>query len=236
MLKRILFMFLISMIFFYLKADQTNIKKITEDEKYYPISKGNLLFFKAFKKSEPNQILKVKAEVVGIEKRDGKEYFYFYAPNVNIRYLIRSDENGVYMRVIRYPFPIFNFSIEVDIIPEICFLKFPLKVGTKWEEQAKAKTTFLFIPIERNIKSYFEIVKRETIKTEAGDIDTYLVYAKIDQGDGKTEIEKYWYGKNLGYVKADTNVHFAEIVGYSIFDAETGKKNEKLPDGVEKYE
>ena len=236
MLKKILLMFLLSVIFFSLKADNLNIKKITEDEKYYPISKGNLLFFKAYKKSEPNKLIKVKAEVIGIEKKDGKDYYYFYAPNVNIRYLIRNDKDGVYMRVIKYPFPIFNFSIEVDIVPEICFLKFPLKVGTKWEQKAKAKTTFLFMPIVRNITSSFEIVKRETIKTDVGEIDTYVVHAKVDQGDGKSEIEKYWYGKNLGYVKADTNVHFAEIVGYSIIDEETGERKEKLPEGVDKYE
>ncbi len=211
-------------------------KKLTQDEKYYPMAKGNILYFEAYKKSEPNKILKVKAEIKDIEKKDEKDYFYFYSPKVDIRYLIRRDENGVYMRVIRYPFPIFNFSIEANIIPEINFFKLPAKIGSKWEEKAKASAQILFFTIEKNITSNFEIVKRETIKTKAGEIDTYLIHARVDQGDGNATVEKYWYGKGLGYVRADTNVHYAEIVGYSIIDEETGERYEKIPEKVKEYE
>lgn len=212
------------------------VKKITSDERYYPMAKGSVLFFEAYRKSEPDKIIKVKAEIKDIEKRDGKDYFYFYAPKVDIRYLIRRDKNGVYMRVIRYPFPIFNFSIEANIIPEVNFFKFPLKPGNKWEEKAKASAQILFWTIEKNVISNFEVIKNEKITTKAGEIDTYLIHAVVDQGDGKSTVEKYWYGKGLGYVRADTNVHYAEIVGYSIIDEETGEKYEKLPEKVAEYE
>ncbi|MCX7697892.1 MAG: hypothetical protein N2114_00300 [Candidatus Goldbacteria bacterium] len=212
------------------------VKEITPDEKYYPMAKGSLLFFEAYKKAEPDKIIKVKAEIKDIEKKDEKDYFYFYAPKVDIRYLIRRDKNGVYMRVIRYPFPIFNFSIEANIIPEVNFFKFPLKAGNKWEQKAKASAQILFFSIERNITGKFEVVKREKIKTKVGEIDTYLIHAVVDQGDGKATVEKYWYGKGFGYVRADTNVHFAELVGYSIIDEETGQRYEKLPEKVNEYE
>ncbi len=211
-------------------------KKLTLDEKYYPTVKGNILYFEAYKKSEPKKLLKIKVEVKDIETRDGKEYFYFYAPQVDVRYLIRRDKNGVYTRAIRYPFPIFNFSIEANIIPEINFFKFPIKEKNRWEEKAKASAQILFWTIEKNVISNFEVIKREKLKTKAGEIDAYLIHAIVTQDNKKPTVEKYWYGKGLGYVRADTNVHFAEIVGYSIIDEETGEKHEKLPEKVEEYE
>ncbi len=240
-ITRIVFIMIIILFNNLLYSESSNditktVKEITLYEKYYPMAKGNKLYFEAYKKAEPQKLLKVKAEIKDIEIKDGKEYFYFYAPKVDIRYLIRRDKDGVYMRVIRYPFPIFNFSIEANIVPEVNFFKFPIKEKNKWEEKAKASAQILFWNIEKNVKSNFKMIKREKIKTKAGEIDTCLIHAIVAQGDEKPTVEKYWYGKGLGYVRADTNVHFAEIVGYSIIDEETGEKYEKLPEKVEEYE
>ena len=206
---------------------------------YYPGHVGNVLYLKGIKRSVPDKTLYVKAETKAIETRDGKEYYYFYAPQVEIRYLINIDkENGISMKIIKYPFPFFGASIEVTLTPQMMFLKFPLKVGEKWSYQGRGEATLLgFIKVGRDLKTDFEIIGKETVKTEAGDFEAYNVLANVDEGDGKpVRSEKYWYAKGLGYTIADTTSHRADLVGYKIYDEATGTWKEKLPEGVAKYE
>ncbi|MBN2754456.1 MAG: hypothetical protein JXR81_06255 [Candidatus Goldbacteria bacterium] len=204
---------------------------------FYPIGLNNILYLKGYKKDNPSKEMFIKAEVIKIEKKDGNDYYYFFAPQVGVRYLVRETQEGIEMRVIKYPFPFFGFSIEVDLKPAMTFLKYPLKVGEKWNYKGKAEATVLFIKLGREISTDFEIVSKETIKLPAGEFEAYHITAKVDEGDGKgIHTEKYWYAKGLGYSRADTSGHFAELVGYKIFDEKTGKFAEKIPDGVEKYE
>ncbi len=206
---------------------------------YYPGHVGNVLYLKGTKRSAPEKTLFVKAETKSIEKKDGKDYYYFYAPQVDIRYLIDIDkEKGISMKIIKYPFPFFGMSIEVTLTPQMMFMKFPLKVGDKWTYTGRGEATLMgFIKVGRDLKTDFEIVGKEIIKTEAGDFDAYNIVANVDEGDGKgVKTAKYWYARGLGYSIADTTGHRADIVGYKIYDEATGTWKEKLPDGVEKYE
>jgi hypothetical protein len=209
---------------------------LTWSERYYPISVGNVLYFKAFAKDRPEEKLKIKAEINCIETKDGTDYFYFYAPGVDVRYLVRRDASGVYMRGIKYPFPLFAFSITVDIKPELMFIRFPLEVGAKWEQETEAKARILFIPIKKDLRASFEIVRKEILQTEAGEIEAYLVHAWVGRGDEEPELGKFWYAKGIGYAVANTVEHFAEIVGYRVFDEQKRVWNEKPPENPEDYE
>ncbi len=208
---------------------------LTWSERYYPMSVGNVLYFKAFKKDKPEEKLKIKAEVKCIETKEGTDYFYFFAPEVDVRYLVRRDAGGVYMRGIKFPFPLFKFAITVDIKPELMFIRFPLEVGAKWEQETRAKARVLFIPIKKDVKASFEIVRKESLQTEAGEIEAYLVHAWVGRGDEEPELGKFWYAKGIGYTVANTIEHFAEIVGYRVFDEQKRVWNEKLPENPEEY-
>jgi hypothetical protein len=142
------------------------------------------------------------------------------------------------MRVIKYPFPIFDFPMEVDIIPEMPIMRFPFKIGDKWVHKARAEATlFGFLKLGRNIQSDFEVIRKELLHTEAGIVEAYHVKVIVDQGDGKTvTTEKYWYGKNTGYTYSDTSGHDAFLVGYRFYNEKTGKWREKIPKDVEQYE
>ena len=206
---------------------------------YYPAHVGNVLYLKGKKNNAPEKTLYVKAEIKSVETRDGIEYYYFFAPQVEIRYLINVDkQNGVSMRIIKYPFPFFGASIEVTLTPQMTFMKYPVKVGEKWTYKGRGEATILgFIKLGRDLKTEFEVVRMEKVKTEAGDFDAYHIVAVVDAGDGKPPTtEKYWYAKGLGYTIAETSGHRADLVGYRIYDEATGTWNEKLPEGVEKYE
>lgn len=220
----------------------TPIIKLTPGKKektmdYYPLHVGNTWYFRGYKKKDPTVRVNVKAQVLGIEPKDGKDYYYIYAPSVGIRYLMRSDEKGVYMRVIKYPFPIFGFPIEVDLVPEMPIMQGVFKVGERWSYKGRAEISLGFLKFGRDIKSDFECVRKELLKTEAGDIEAYHIKVLVDEGDGKTvTTEKYWYGKGRGYSYSDTSGHEAFILGYKLYNDKTGQWEEKIPEGAEKYE
>jgi len=225
----------------YALSDNKNDVTVKDDSgAYYPLQLGDTWYYKAYKMSNKDKLIKVKATVARIEQKYGKTYYYFYAPNVDIRYLMRKDENGVYMKEIKYPFPIFSFSINVEITPEIQILKFPIKPGETWEIKSKAEASVLKVfKLTRNLDSKFECMGYEKITTTAGTIDTCHIKVMVDEGDGKGFYEEnYWYGKNIGYTLSNTKNHHAELQGYKIF--KELEKNEvitdkKPPEGTNDY-
>jgi hypothetical protein len=209
----------------------------TESQRFYPVHLGNILYLKGYKKKEPAKELRVKAEVIRIEQKDNKDYYYFYAPLVGIRYLVREDSEGVYIRIMKYPFPLFGFPIEVDLKPEMKIMAHPLAEGLKWTYKGRAEAVILGIKLGRDVNTDFEVTKYEKLSTTAGEIDAYNITAMVDEGDGHGKhLEKYWYAKDIGYSQADTTGHFAQLVGYRIFNEKENKFDEKIPEGVEKYE
>jgi len=205
------------------------------DERYYPEHIGNTWYFMGYKKNAPDKMLKVKAEILSEEIKDGQPYYYIHAPQIGIRYVNKRKADAVYMRVIKYPFPIFGFPIEVDIVPEMPVIKFPLIAGAKWFHEAKARAVVLFVPLERNIRSDFEIIGRETIKVPAGELDTWRIKVLVNQGDGNVTTEEYWYARDFGYCKANTSGHYAELVGYRFWDEMNKRWNEKIPADEKEY-
>jgi hypothetical protein len=205
---------------------------------YYPIAPHNTLYYSGYRASEPSNVLKIKAEVVGCEKRDGIDYYFFNAPQIDVRFLMRKDKDGVYMRVMKYPFPVFSFiGVDVEFVPEIKIINFPLRTGDGWHYEGSASASlFGFFSITRSIKADFDVIKRETLDTRAGPIDAFCVRLRIDEGDGAgVKEELHWYGKNIGYVKSRTTRHTSEIEGYSIKD-EKGDTFMKAPvDALDSY-
>lgn len=204
---------------------------------FFPVKIGNVWYYKAYKCSEPEKILKIKADITSIENIDGINYYFFNAPSVDIQYLIRKSNDAVLLKVMKFPFPIFNFSINVVFYPEFPMIKFPLLKGAKWSYEGKAEAKILGIfKITRNIKADFEVKKREKIITDAGRLDTYHIIVSVDEGDGKgIKIKKYWYAKNIGFTISDNDNHKCELVGYTVMSDIDGKLRQKIPDKKEDY-
>lgn len=120
---------------------------LTHSAPYYPLTLGNEYYHKAVKTRTPNREYRVKAELRNLQTLDGKDYFYFFAPGVDVRYLVRRDECGVFMRLLKRDFPLFGLSFNLHLIPELLFLRFPLTVGDKWSQQVVAKAKILFVPM-----------------------------------------------------------------------------------------
>ncbi|HPD18463.1 MAG TPA: hypothetical protein PLF61_02235 [Candidatus Goldiibacteriota bacterium] len=218
-------------------GQKKNVEK--ESSRFFPAAVGNRWFYQGYwKNDQDKKTVKVKADILNVEKKDGKEYFYYCAPKVDIRYLNRKDETGVYMRVIKFPFPVFSFAmIEVDLEPEMLIIKFPFKVGEKWTAKAKASTTvFGFWKLSRDVQTDFEVVEKVKIQTGVGEIEAYHIKAIIDNSFNVTE-ENYWYGKDIGYAVGETSAYFVKVHGYIIKDEKTGEIRKIMPpEGDKEYE
>jgi hypothetical protein len=208
---------------------------LTHSARYFPLTIGNEYYYKAVKTRTPIREHQVKAELRNLQTLGDKQYFYFFAPGVDVRYLVRRDECGMFMRLLKRDFPLFGLSFNVHLIPELLFLRFPLTVGDRWSQQVVAKARILFIPISRSIEGRFHVVDREVLHTEAGDIDAYVVNAGIGAVDGKMDDMTFWYGENVGYIKADAPEDLSVIVGYRVLDEQTGIWIDKGPADAERY-
>lgn len=177
-------------------------------------------YYKAFETDTPDHQYHVRAEIRDGKFLNRKYYYYIHAPGVDVRYMVRSDESGVYMGLLKRQIPLFGLSFDVHFFPELLFLKFPLTVGDHWSQQVQAKATILFVPITQTIEGRFQVTAREILHTEAGDIDCFVVKANLGVVNGSMVEKTFRYGKNIGYAKADAPEDFAVLVGYHIFDDE----------------
>lgn len=206
--------------------------------RFYPLTIGNEYYYKAFRRNSPNREYQIKAEVRKRQTVDGKDYFYFFAPGADIRYLIRRDESGVFMRLLKREFRLFNISLNVHLEPELMILRFPPTVGDQWSQQVVAKARILFFPVRRTIEGTYQVVDRQVLHTEAGDIDAFVVNASLGVVNRSMTNKTFWYGENVGYVKADTpedNWASMVLAGYRVLDEQTGVWIDKRPSDVESY-
>ena len=217
------------------EPDSPADEPLTHSARYYPLTIGNEYYYKAVKARAPNREYRVKAEIKKLQTVDGKDYFYLFAPSVGVRYLIRRDETGMFMRLLKREIPLFGISLNVHLIPELLFLRFPLTVGDQWSQQVVAKARILFIPVRRTIEARYHVVDRQVLHTEAGDIDVFVVNANLGVVGGSMVNKTFWYGENIGYVKADAPEDFLVIVGYRVFDEQTGIWIDKRPFDAERY-
>ena len=210
-------------------------KPFSHFARYYPLTIGNEYYYKAFRRDEPNREYQVKAEVRNLQTVGGKDYFYFFAPGADIRYLVRRDESGVFMRRLKREIPLFGISFNVHLMPELLFLRFPLTVGDQWSQQVVAKARILFIPVSRTIEGRFHVVDRQVLRTEAGDIDAFIVNASLGPVNGPMTNKTFWYGADVGYIKADAPEDFTVLVGYRVLDEQAGIWIDKTPLDAARY-
>lgn len=195
---------------------------LTRSARYYPLTVGNEYYYTAIKANAPNRELRVKAEIKNLQTVDGEDYFYLFAPSENIRYLLRRDKAGVYMRLLKRDFPLFGLTFNVHLKPEVMFLRFPLAIDDQWSQRVTASARIFFIPIRRTIEAKYHVVDKVVLHTEAGDIEAFVVNASLGVVGGEIANKTFWYGEKIGYIKSSAPEDSMIIVGYRVFDEQTG--------------
>jgi hypothetical protein len=179
----------------------------------YPLDQSITWIYKSVEKAT-GLTFTAEASIISRETVEGREYLFFSAPSVNIRFLVRGDESGVYMKVIKYPYPLLNFaSYDIYVQPELLFIKYPMAAGEKWEQELDARAViFGMFTFERKIKVYFENKGIEKVLLDGVELEAWHIVMLRDEGEGSIKKEESWYVDKLGYVKGETETNYIDIM------------------------
>lgn len=175
---------------------------------WYPISVNSSWDYEGYFKADPKKTLKVKAVIAEERKIDGKNYFFYNVPGFDVRFFVRTEDTGGYMKLIRYPYPLFKFlSYDVVLKKEVLFVKYPFVAGEKWHQETQAAAMLWPIVINRKVKMDFETVEVKKVLFKGEEKYAWHVRILMDQGDGKPKEENHWYIEGEGYVGGETAEH-----------------------------
>jgi hypothetical protein len=182
---------------------------------FYPSAPGMSWHYDGHWKNRDNEKVKVDASIISVQTIDSKQYLYYSAPSVDVRFMVRADDKGAYMKLLKYPFPVLKFlTVDVYLEPEIEFLKFPLFTGETWSQKVKATADLVPFKLDREIKVKFTVVAEEKFKYKGNDVDCYQVRMERDDGMGGLDIENNWFASGLGFVRGDTPGYAIELYDY----------------------
>ncbi len=186
----------------------------------YPVSSDLSWKYKGQMKNNPSQKLDFTAKVLQTRKIGGKEYAYYSAPKVDTRFMVRTDENGAYMKLVKYPFPVLKFmTVDVSLNPEIKFVSFPYKAGDEWKQEIKAEANLVPFKLNRKIFVKFTVVGTDVFKLDGGEFTAYHVKMERDEGAGTVRVEDNWFVEGIGFVRGETPEYSIELYEF--------KKDEK---------
>jgi len=185
---------------------------------YSPTDMNSLWRYKWYEKKNPSNVMEFRAHIEYKQEIGGKTYYCYYSPANNLKNVTRITEDGAFIRTIKYPMPVLGFIyVDVDLNPEMQFIKCPLKVGDKWEQASTGTVKFLGIfNITRNARAKFEVIGRDTINIGGKQVEIYKLKTEIDDGSGTFKKSEQWFGKGVGYVMEDNEYYNLMLEDYSI--------------------
>jgi len=188
-----------------------------EEKSWYPINTGDEFVYNGYFKSKPLNKFKATAAVVESRDIDGKRYFFFNVPGFDIRFFARSDEKAAYMKLVRYPYPLFKFlSYDVVLKKEIDFVRYPFVDGEKWRRETEGAAMLWPVVIKRKITADFDVTGPLDAVYKGKAVDAWHVRMIMEIGDKNPMEENHWYVEGIGYVRGDTKQHFVELEGFRL--------------------
>jgi hypothetical protein len=179
---------------------------------YFPMGDGYAWTYEGYMKNTPKKKLVVTASIIKKEKISGLEYYYYSAPSVDVRFLVRVDGNYGYMKVLKYPFPVLKFvTVDVYLTPEIQFIKLPYKAGDTWEQKINAEVELTPFKLNQGIKVKFTVLDPEKFVFKGREYEVFHVRMVRDEGNNNIRIEDNWFADGLGFVRGETPEYFIEI-------------------------
>jgi hypothetical protein len=132
------------------------------------------------------------------------------------------NENNVWIHPIRKGF--FN-SLETAPFP---FVKKPLKIGAEWTDQMKIGEGWgneMWGQWEGSlIQTYnYKIVGKETLKTELGEIECFIIESTAKSNIGTTKLKSY-FSEDLGFVRLEYELLNDLKVNMWLIKTESGKE------------
>ncbi|MGD0566341.1 MAG: hypothetical protein ABSA34_03310 [Candidatus Goldiibacteriota bacterium] len=183
---------------------------------FYPSAPGMSWHYAGRWKQGDMQKVSVDASISSVKTINSLQYMYYTAPSVDVRFMVRIDGKGAYMKLVKYPFPVLKFlTVDVYMTPEIQFLKFPLFEGETWSQELKATADLVPFKLDRRIKVKFTVVAKEKFSYKGKTLDCYHVKMERDEGQGALRVEDNWFAQDIGFVRGETPEYFIELDGYN---------------------
>ena len=187
---------------------------------FYPSALGMSWHYSGRWKQGDMRKVSVDASIPSIKTINSLQYMYYTAPSVDVRFMVRLDDKGAYMKLVKYPFPVLKFlTVDVYLTPEIQFLKFPLYEGETWSQELKATADLVPFKLDRRIKVKFTVVAEEKFNYNGESLDCYHVRMERDEGQGQLRVEDNWFAQDIGFVRGETPEYFIELDGYKAVTA-----------------
>ena len=187
---------------------------------FYPSAPGMIWHYSGHLKQGDMQKISVDASISSVKTINSLQYMYYTAPSVDVRFMVRIDDKGAYMKLVKYPFPVLKFlTVDVYLTPEIQFLKFPLFEGETWSQELKATADLVPFKLDRRIKVKFTVTAKEKFNYRGIARDCYHVRMERDEGQGQPRVEDNWFAQDLGFVRGETPEYFIELDGYKAVTA-----------------
>jgi hypothetical protein len=172
--------------------------------------------YKGFSKSDPGTTITAKASITSKDYINDGDYYFFSVPDFDIRFYVNTDEHGAYMKLVRYPYPLFKFlSYDVVFRKAINFVRYPFVIGEKWHQETDAGAQLGPIVIIKKLKADFEVVDSREVEYKGATMTAYHVRILMDQGDGgKISEENHLYVDGIGYFGGETEMHKVVLYNY----------------------
>jgi hypothetical protein len=182
---------------------------------WYPVTIGSTWTYTGYFKSYGNVTHTAQASISDKEFIVDGYYYYFNIPDFDIRFYISVDETGAYMKLVRYPFPLFSFfSFDVIFANKLKFVSYPFVVGYKWHQETDAVAQIGPFTIKRKITADFRTASKEQVTVNGRTMNAFHVALDINEGDGHIKHENHWYIDGVGYYKGDTEEHYVQLQSY----------------------
>lgn len=170
--------------------------------------------FKIRHKDNPSQILDVTGLLEYKRTIKNADYYFYGVPLENKGNLVRFAHEGAYIRKLK--FPIFNFMFfDVELDPEILYLRFPMKIGDEWKVESYGTVKFFaFFKISRKMTVKFKLDAVYDVPMNGRIFHVFKTVSVIDRGDGKTSRQEAWFGAGVGLMYSDTEAYALELQSF----------------------
>lgn len=188
-----------------------------EPETNFPMGLKYHWTYSLYSKKENKQKDDVHTYISKTEKHGNVLYYVYEVPSRGMRYHIKKQDDGVYVKAAKVNLPILGF-IGVDIVfnPSVCVVKFPFSKGGAWKYDGTVHVQLLFIGIDKKIQAEFTQMGYEAVDVNGKTMTAYHMHGLVSRG---WEVEKplygdYWLVPNTGVVKAETKNSRMELKSY----------------------
>lgn len=180
---------------------------LSDEDIYCPILQNTRWTYTVHNKTTDKSDYDRFVEINGFETYDSLIYFSYYSPDADARYLMRKDENGIYIKTARYAVPFLSF-LHFDIIfnPPVYAIKFPLKKDDVWNYDGMASiNAFGFLKFPTKIWAKVTHMGVETIEAGGVTMPAFKLYGELNrEGMDKTFKATWWFGKGVGLARYES--------------------------------